>query len=53
MSLLRKSQVDDSTTVPFKYIQVDDSMNYIERPVAILDRNSKDLRNKRVELVNV
>ena len=34
-------------------IQVDDSLNYIERLVAILDRNSRDLRNKRVELVKV
>ena len=28
-------------------------MNYIERPIAILDRKTKDLRNKRVELVKV
>ena len=34
-------------------IQVDDSLNYIERPVAILDRKSKELMSKRVELVKV
>jgi len=45
--------VDDSAVVPLEDIQVDDSLNYIERPVAILDRKSKDLRNKRVELVKV
>ena len=28
-------------------------MNYIERPVAILDRKAKELRNKRVVLVKV
>ena len=39
--------------VPLEDIQVDDSLNYIEWPVAILDRKSKDLRNKRVELVKV
>ena len=39
--------------VPLEDIQVDDSLNYIERLVAILDRKSKDLRNKRVELVKV
>ena len=39
--------------VPLEDIQVDDILNYIERPVAILDRKSKDLRNKRVELVKV
>ena len=32
---------------------MDGSLNYIERLVAILDRKTKDLRNKRVELVKV
>ena len=41
------------TVVLLEDIQVDDSLNYIERPVAIFDRKSKDLRNKRVELVKV
>ena len=53
VSQLRKCLVDDSAVVPLEDIQVDDSLNYIERPVAILDRKSKDLRNKRVELVKV
>ena len=39
--------------VPLEDIQVDNSLNYIERPVAILDRKSKNLRNKKVELVKV
>ena len=45
--------VDDSTVVPFEDIQVDDNLNYIERPVEILDHKMKELRNKRVELVKV
>ena len=45
--------MDDTAVVPLEDIQVDDSPNYIERPVAILDRKSKDLRNKRLELVKV
>ena len=44
---------DDLEVVPVEDIQVDDNLNYIERPVAILDRKTKELRNKRVELVNV
>ena len=32
---------------------MDDNLNYIEQPVVILYRKSKDLRNKRVELVKV
>ena len=53
VSQLWKCLVDNSTVVPLEDIQEDDSMNYIERPVAILDRKSKDLRNNRVELVKV
>ena len=34
-------------------IQVDDGLNYIERPMVILDRKMKTLRNKVVELVKV
>ena len=53
VSQFRKCLVDDSAVVPLEDIQVDDSLNYIERRVAILDMKSKDLRNKRVELVKV
>ena len=53
VSQLWKCLVDDSAVVPFEDIQVDDNMNYIERPMVILDRKTKELRNKRVELVKV
>ena len=39
--------------IPLEDIQVDDSLSYIDRPVAIQDRKTKELRNKRVELVKV
>ena len=45
VSQLRKCLVDYSAVVPLEDIQVDDSLNYIERPVAVLDRKSKDLGN--------
>ena len=38
---------------PLEDIQVDDSLNYIERLVAILDRKMKDLRNKKFEMMKV
>nr|KAJ0204071.1 hypothetical protein LSAT_V11C500265800 [Lactuca sativa] len=53
VSQLRKCLVDDSTVVPLEDIQVDDRLNYIKRPVAILDQKTKTLRNKVVELVKV
>ena len=45
--------MDDSIVVPLEDIQVDDKLNYIERPVEILHRKVKDMRNKRVWLVKV
>lgn len=34
-------------------IQVDESLNYVQKTVAILDRKTKTLRNKEVEIVKV
>ena len=48
VSQLRKFLVDDSVVFPLEDIQVDGSLNYIKRPVAILDGKTKDLRNKKV-----
>ena len=44
---------NESAVVPLEDIQVDSSLNYIKRPVAILDRKTKTLRNKVVQLVKV
>ena len=53
MSQLRKCIADESAIVPSEDIQVDASLNYAERPVAIVDRKIKVLRNKEVPLVLV
>ena len=53
VSQLRKCIVDESAVVPLEDIQVDVSLNYAERPVAISDRKIKVLRNKEVPLVLV
>ena len=53
VSQLRKCLVDDSVVVPLEDIQVDECLNYIERLVAILGRKSKNIKNKKVELVKV
>ena len=42
---------DDSVVVLKDDVQVDNSLNYIERPVKILDRKSKTLQKKVVVLV--
>ena len=44
---------DESAVVPLEDIQVDASLNYVERPITILDRKIKVLKNKEVPLVQV
>ena len=53
MSQLRKCIADESAVVSLEDIQVDVSLNYAERPVAIRDQKFKVLRNKEVPLVLV
>ncbi|KAJ9541670.1 hypothetical protein OSB04_028176 [Centaurea solstitialis] len=53
VSQLRKCLADEATHVPIDDIQVDERLNYIERPIAILERKTKSLRNKEIGLVKV
>ena len=53
VSQLQKCMTDDSVVVPLDDIQFDEFLNYVERPVAIQDRNTMALRNKVIPLVNV
>ena len=53
VSQLRKCIADESAVVPLEDIQVDASLNYAERPVAIRDWKIKVLKNKEVPLVLV
>jgi predicted Ser/Thr protein kinase len=39
--------------VPLGEIEVGEKLNYVEEPVAILDRKEKRLRNKTIHLVKV
>ncbi|KAJ9565618.1 hypothetical protein OSB04_001584 [Centaurea solstitialis] len=53
VSQLRKFLTDESAHVPLDDIQVDESLNYIERPVAVLERKVERLRNKEIGIVKV
>ena len=53
VSQLRKCVADESSVISLDDIQLDGSLNYVERPVAILDQKTKRLRNKEVKLVKV
>ncbi|KAK9077569.1 hypothetical protein SSX86_005906 [Deinandra increscens subsp. villosa] len=50
---LRKCLADESAYVPLDDLVVDKKLNYVERPIAILDRKVKKLRNKEVNQVLV
>ena len=53
VSQLRKCVADESSVISLDDIQLDGSLNYVERPVAILDKKTKKLQNKEVKLVKV
>ncbi|KAI3760166.1 hypothetical protein L1987_50557 [Smallanthus sonchifolius] len=53
VSHLRKCLADESTFVPLDDIELDEKLNYVEEPVAILDRKVKRLRNKEISQVLV
>ena len=53
VSHLRKCLVDDVQHVPLMDIKVDEQLNYIEQPIAIVDRKNKQLHSKMIPLVKV
>ena len=53
MSQLRKYVADEAAIISLDDIQVDESMNYVEKPIVIIDRKTKTLRNKELRLVKV
>ncbi|KAD6796227.1 hypothetical protein E3N88_07123 [Mikania micrantha] len=53
VSYLRKCLADESTYVPLEDIEVDEKLNYIEKPIEILDHKVKLLRNKTIDQVKV
>ncbi|KAJ9542679.1 LOW QUALITY PROTEIN: hypothetical protein OSB04_029185 [Centaurea solstitialis] len=53
ISQFRKCLADETAHIPLDDIQVDESLNYVERPVAVLDRKVKRLRNKEIGIVKI
>ena len=51
VSHLRKCLADESAFVPIDDLELDEKLNYVEQPVAILDRKVKKLRNKEIAQV--
>lgn len=53
VSQLRKYVYDPSHVLSYEPLQVDETLSYEEKPLQILDRREKNLRNKSIPLVKV
>ncbi|GJR95152.1 hypothetical protein Tco_0267326 [Tanacetum coccineum] len=46
----KKCLSDESLIIPMKEIQLDDTLNFVEKPVEIMDREVKQLRQSRIPI---
>ncbi|XP_021975454.1 uncharacterized protein LOC110870577 [Helianthus annuus] len=53
VSQLRKGLAEETTYIHHDAIEVDNSLNYAVKPLEILDRKVKELRNKRIDQVKI
>ncbi|XP_023742185.1 uncharacterized protein LOC111890274 [Lactuca sativa] len=53
VSHLWKCIPDDSTVIPLDNVQFDECLNNVETPITIIDKKTKILRQKGVNLVKV
>ncbi|KAL4032914.1 hypothetical protein IC575_005997 [Cucumis melo] len=53
VSMLRKYVSDPSHVVDYEPLEIDENLSYTERPVEVLAREVKTLRNKEIPLVKV
>ncbi|GKC54195.1 putative reverse transcriptase domain-containing protein [Tanacetum coccineum] len=53
ISNLEKCLSDESLVIPMKELWLDDTLNFVEEPVEIIDREVKQLRQSRIPIVKV
>ncbi|KAD1118212.1 hypothetical protein E3N88_43272 [Mikania micrantha] len=53
VSNLKKCLADENLHMPLDEVRIDESMHFIEKPVKIVDREVKKLKNKRIPIVLV
>ena len=53
VSNLRKCLAEHDLQVPLKDLQVDETLHFVEKPVEIMDRQTKQLRRSRIPIVKV
>ncbi|GKD37436.1 hypothetical protein Tco_1257643 [Tanacetum coccineum] len=53
VSNLKKCLSDESFVIPTKELRLDGTLNFVEEPVEIMDREVKQLRQSRIPIVKV
>ncbi|GJV71409.1 hypothetical protein Tco_1491404 [Tanacetum coccineum] len=53
VSNLRKCLSDESLVIPMKELWLDDTLNFVEEPMEIMDREVKQLRQSHIPIVKV
>ncbi|GJT81653.1 putative reverse transcriptase domain-containing protein [Tanacetum coccineum] len=53
VSNLKKCLSDESLVIPMKELRLDDKLNFVEEPVEIMDREIKQLKQRRIPIVKV
>ncbi|GKB63071.1 hypothetical protein Tco_0919257 [Tanacetum coccineum] len=53
VSNLKKCLSDKYLIIPMKELQLDDKLNFVEEPVEIMDREIKQLRQRRIPIVKI
>nr|GFB94118.1 putative reverse transcriptase domain-containing protein [Tanacetum cinerariifolium] len=53
VSKLKKCMADEPLAIPLDEIQVDDKLNFIQKPVEIMDREVKRLKQSRIPIAKV
>ncbi|XP_071923178.1 uncharacterized protein [Coffea arabica] len=53
VSMLKKYHPDPSHVLQSENVEIDEALTYEEKPIKLLDRKVKELRNKRIPLVKV
>ncbi|GKB78851.1 hypothetical protein Tco_0945746 [Tanacetum coccineum] len=53
ISNLKKCLSDESLIIPMKELQLDDKLNFVEKPVEVMDCEVKQLKRSRIPIVKV
>nr|GEX32961.1 hypothetical protein [Tanacetum cinerariifolium] len=51
--MLKKCLSDESLVIPLDKLRIDDKLHFVEEPVEIMDRESKQLKKGRIPIVKV